>query len=609
MAGIGIGIGMGFGGGGRKAAPPNVDDIDRRFLKRDGLTLIDSIANRDATIYGEVSEFDGIDGSVDLGRPEFLNFIPQIDAFEIEGWFKINNGSIGTLYSFGAPLINRQIQIFAEPDDIGIWIGGNLIKTLSFAPDGNSHKLRLVVPASNSGIVLYIDDTLQDLDNYLIGSATSTENGYFGARTDGASFLLTGDLWDWKFYSGNGINRELVFSCPLPHKGIGFTPNGSGYDTVPLTVNGGVTQGFSEFGSTYCLDNGFVERNPELATESPYDIPFGDQTEGIAGLNIGSTYTLIIDGLSVGEDTRFANNGWISAYNGTQTFVASGNQVVFRDFAESQTSIGISIKLSTPDKIPNKPNKESAYPIVEGDTLVSGSATKLNTADSVIDMSRPNGAEAEEVVNGGFDYDGDWIKDAGWTISGGKAINDGLAAGEISQDAGILHTTKYIVSINGTGPVINVRLSGTYLAGAASGSSKAYTSGTSGTSFGLQGGGPFSIDNVSVKLAAPEILFFDKSDSAIWKQPVRDSIHYNSNNPFEWHSSERNQQFLYDNIQDAYKYQLWIKIQNNQMKDFFLYSAPLEGENICKAKKYVDLGEIIETPEADEIPCKLDRAQ
>lgn len=85
-----------------------------------------------------------------------------------------------------------------------------------------------------------------------------------------------------------------------------------------------------------------------------------------------------------------------------------------------------------------------------------------------------------------------------------------------------------------------------------------------------------------------EYAFFDKSDATIWKNDVRTSGHYDAGNPGDWHSSELDQQFIYDNIEDAYKYQVWVKDNT----DIFLYSAPLTGVDVCKAKHYVDLGEV-----------------
>ncbi len=86
--------------------------------------------------------------------------------------------------------------------------------------------------------------------------------------------------------------------------------------------------------------------------------------------------------------------------------------------------------------------------------------------------------------------------------------------------------------------------------------------------------------------------FFDKSDTLIWKDDVRSSIYYDSDNTGDWHVSELEQEYLYEKVQDAYKYQLWSKISNNgTFKDIFLYGSQLTGDDINSAIKYVGVEE------------------
>lgn len=91
-----------------------------------------------------------------------------------------------------------------------------------------------------------------------------------------------------------------------------------------------------------------------------------------------------------------------------------------------------------------------------------------------------------------------------------------------------------------------------------------------------------------------EYKFFDKDNDLIWKQAVRDSVNYFSDDTGLWDVSELTQEYIYENIQDAYKYQFWIKIRGGLFKDIILYPSPLTGDDICTTKRYIGVGEVIE---------------
>lgn len=95
---------------------------------------------------------------------------------------------------------------------------------------------------------------------------------------------------------------------------------------------------------------------------------------------------------------------------------------------------------------------------------------------------------------------------------------------------------------------------------------------------------PFQLQLFESGQTDPEYSFFNKDNIAIWEGLSGGGI---------WSNEELTQQFIYDNIQNAEKYKLWIKrIGNNtQIKDLFLYSEALEDENIDKAKIYVGVQE------------------
>lgn len=101
-----------------------------------------------------------------------------------------------------------------------------------------------------------------------------------------------------------------------------------------------------------------------------------------------------------------------------------------------------------------------------------------------------------------------------------------------------------------------------------------------------------------------EVAFFDRSNTAIWSDMAANSKYYDVITPHIWHTSEMNQENIFTYCLDKYK--LWCKKLGEVFKDIFLYNTALTGINICKAKKYVNVGEVIEIPAEDHIMCDKD---
>lgn len=122
---------------------------------------------------------------------------------------------------------------------------------------------------------------------------------------------------------------------------------------------------------------------------------------------------------------------------------------------------------------------------------------------------------------------------------------------------------------------------------------------------------PFAIDfhDANSDQTPFEVSFFDKSNVSIWSSNIRSSKYYNNSNPFIWHSSELTQQFIYENVMDAYKYHLWSKLINEftLFKDIFFYNTALsDNVEICKTKTYVRVGEKDDLIEGSDVFCKTD---
>lgn len=114
-----------------------------------------------------------------------------------------------------------------------------------------------------------------------------------------------------------------------------------------------------------------------------------------------------------------------------------------------------------------------------------------------------------------------------------------------------------------------------------------------GTSF--MNATPWKVRLFTAGQVEDEYFFFDKSNASLWKDEVRASDNYVLTDTGLFDSSEIQQQWIYDNVMDGYKYQWWSRVNSNFTihNDLFFYGIALTGSNICEAKKYVKLGETI----------------
>lgn len=124
----------------------------------------------------------------------------------------------------------------------------------------------------------------------------------------------------------------------------------------------------------------------------------------------------------------------------------------------------------------------------------------------------PGGANV--IVNGDFSADSDWVKQAGWTISGGVAsISVQGAARNLSQlcslVAGATYLLTYTVSAFASGTVTPQFVGGSVVSGVARSANGTYTEtivAPSGTAFSLRFQAAIStalsIDNVSLTQVA-----------------------------------------------------------------------------------------------------------
>ena len=114
---------------------------------------------------------------------------------------------------------------------------------------------------------------------------------------------------------------------------------------------------------------------------------------------------------------------------------------------------------------------------------------------------------SEEITNGSFDTDSNWVKGTGWSIANGKASNDGSQSGtsEIYQTGVVVigKTYKLVYNIvDYTSGTLRIRCGNTFdVTNNAIGTYTAFLTATSNAGVGIQASADFigSIDNVSVK--------------------------------------------------------------------------------------------------------------
>jgi hypothetical protein len=104
-------------------------------------------------------------------------------------------------------------------------------------------------------------------------------------------------------------------------------------------------------------------------------------------------------------------------------------------------------------------------------------------------------------------------------------------------------------------------------------------------------------------------LVMDKSNNVVWKPSIMVGDNYDPLKTSVWDISEMNQQFIYDHIQDDYRYIFWVKKTGELIKDIFIYNTAKVGIATCKAKRFVKLGETLTVADGDHFVCPFDSTQ
>ena len=142
---------------------------------------------------------------------------------------------------------------------------------------------------------------------------------------------------------------------------------------------------------------------------------------------------------------------------------------------------------------------------------VTNTGIVLRTITGVHDANFVHPIGDEEVLNGGFDTDTDWLKGTGWSISGGSANYNTSSNNNLSQAGDFVDGKTYKVTlevksyVRGT-PIVLINSGASVQVPTAVGIHTMYlVAGTSTTKVfryyggGFSSGGEGSIDNISVK--------------------------------------------------------------------------------------------------------------
>ena len=247
---------------------------------------------------------------------------------------------------------------------------------------------------------------------------------------------------------------------------------------------------------------------------------------GAATLNFTITFSEVVTGFVLGDIT--VSNGTAGNFAGsgavyTCDITPIGMSVITVDVAGSVCidAAGNSNTAATQFTFTSTAPFSDAFTRADGaiGSIWTG-ATWTIASNAVLNTPTEGG---ERVVNGGFDADTDWTKDAGWTIASGVASVVGAANGLSIQQlnrltAGLWYVTRFDITNRTQG---NLRLyfgdGYNYIVGLSNGSfvisGRAQTNGhiklyTSGTS-------TYDVDNVSYKPVTLATLFASLPDVGV----------------------------------------------------------------------------------------------
>lgn len=602
--------------------PTIISEQIRRFRTRTNYVLNDDIEGRDATVLFPESVFNGIDSKVELrdlyGTNTIIDCI-DVEVFIIDAGLDVYAPGYFCSRYAGAGINRRggEIRMLVKLTT-GDFISHNVI-----AQDNSKYRVR----AKNGLAEFFINDILIHSESYT--STLDNARKDWGVGTSDidsatASDYLQGSLKD---VIVRDVDENIIIRIPLPHLGIGFKPNAIDpikWDTIDLATTPEAKallpkEGFSTEGSDWLMKYGCVERAPELVVN-------GDFSDGLNGWTSGRSNVSVIDGvlnLEVtgtpnayiktsainfieGERYSFNINNLTNANISVRADELVASDVIANTVVDGITVItalktaNVGLNVFTNEDIgyeglidnislkpynnfiPNKPDGTSAYPLIEGDTEIIPSAF-LNNTPFMLDMIG-NSSVDDMLIQGDVIYNsGDWSYIDGVFT---KLTNNNTS---ISYAVDIIKDKRYVIVIDSS--ILTYIWAGSEFTPTNINSGTTVVTANSdygSISFGSSHIIGETLKIISLKELVIEYAFFDKSNTVIWKNEVRASDYYDSDNPFNWHYLELTQEFIDANIEDAYKDRLFNKITDNQWRDIFLYLNSLTGDNLTEVRNYLE---------------------
>lgn len=584
---------------------PDLPEFIRRFRTRTDGILTDSVAGRSAVVIAPVSSFNGINSYVNYS---FSNI--STTSLSTVVWININMSGIQRIIS-STPLthgfserdlfvhvatssgVDNNIINNAIIDNLSVGVHSIIITRES----DNYNRARAYIDGvliTESSLINSANGTMS-LNLTTLGSPVQSINGFM---TDVAVYSKELTQEDVTLIHSNRYLEDStrIYYAPLPHYGIGFDEDNNTIDFRSGVTN--VTEDYAEGGSLHMINNGAVNRQPELF--SSFTTPptgwadNGDGTytftgtsdqsisETISGIQTGAEFTLILE-VTENEGTgintvNFGTGNAVSSVNlpiGEHTIIGnwtgSDNVLSITGIANERfTILPVSLKINR-NFIPNKPNGTPSFSLVDGDTFVPSSSVLNETPYFVRFLSEVGiGDELFPVLN---------FQDGNWLI-GGQGIIDSSNGFSSTSFGGIRRLNfltigkTYVLRITGNSTIgdqtriFNHANSPLNQIGVLSSGIIVFTAITDDLYIRNNIAGIVTNVTLSIRELPEEVAYFAKNDPARWDQFTRDRFSYDSDNVTD---------FFYDELTDEYHLDHNIQTpdrtrwRNRKYRDLILY--------------------------------------
>lgn len=389
-------------------------------------------------------------------------------------------------------------------------LGKQVSYTVS-SDDGDIVRMKGVLDIDTSATII-LDPDIGDTNTFTFDFQKIIERNLGGYKTteEGGHGMPLVDVW-------TVLDADEAF--------FDVTPT---FTELVSTAGGGLVDGASLTpGSSITVINSFLPRE-QSQTFSIFDLT-SSVSRFLTNNSPNSPFPV------TSRKIKLLDNAWLSAY------LTSAASTVLLEVRVTNVSNLVTISyidlasLQTADRgdIPVGPvnlNAASLATDSQGSQPIIDSTTKNYTVQ-LIDRG------SEEVTNGTFTVDADWVKGIDWEISGGIATNDGFVEGVLSQTLSLSINQKYVfiadaISITNTSRILvkhdDIQIVNMVGAGVSAENTTFLAEFTTDGSIGnadleltaVLSSGSVSVDNVSIRSITPisETITFIMEDPCLEKE-------------------------------------------------------------------------------------------